>query len=150
MRFLHPAPQPIHWTSLVTSPAERSGWSITTTCWRVTSARQGATTHTVPAGFLFDWDSLPRLLVLAYAWLQGRMHHAAALHDHLYRQGAWSGVEITRGRADRLMWDAMRAEGVAMRHAIPLYLGVRVGGWWGWHKHRRARARARAEGRTDD
>lgn len=139
--------EPMHWTSLVTTPAARPGWSSTVYRWQVTSARRRGTSHTVGAGFEFDWDSLTRLLVVVYAWLKGRMRHAAALHDHLYRHGVWSGVEISRREADLLMWDAMRAEGVALRHAIPLYIGVRAGGWWSWHKHRRARARAHAEGR---
>ena len=85
-------------------------------------------TYTVPSGFTLDFDSVPRI-PFAYAWLKGRAHKSAAVHDHAY------AAQIGRKKADKLFLDAMKAEGVPRRHRWPLYWGVRSGGWFAYRRH---------------
>ncbi len=136
-------------TALVTK-ATRPGWAQTTAQFVIESARLGGR-DVVQPGFELDWDSVPRIPPL-HAWLKGRAEKAACYHDWLYRyqefrahasrlvNPGWA-VEpyaLTRRQADLAFLDAMVAEGVARRHRWPIYIGVRLGGWIGWHKHRRA------------
>lgn len=121
-------------TPLVTQ-ATRPGWATVLRPFTVHSRRMGAS-HTVPAGFPFDWDSVPRIPGV-HALTKGRAEKSACLHDHLYRVQAFDGVPISRRQADLLMFDAMKAEGTARRHRWLIYAGVRLGGWIGWRKHRR-------------
>ena len=80
---------------------------------------------TVPRGFLTDFDSIPRLPVI-FASFKGRARTAALIHDYLYSIG------FDRYLADRTFLRMMVAEGVRLRHAFPIYLGVR---WFGWLFH---------------
>lgn len=82
---------------------------------------------TVPAGFVTDLDSIPRL-PLAYSIFKHRTRTAALLHDYLYSIGH------DRLEADRIFLRFMVAEGVRCRHAIPIYLAVRALGWLFWSK----------------
>ena len=91
----------------------------------------------VPAGFVFDWDSIPRHPSIFYAFLKGRAQKAYVIHDYLY---AYPNG-ISRRTADLVMLDALREEmiegkwrGAIVRGAI--YAGVRLGGWAGWRRHR--------------
>jgi len=103
--------------------------------WRVGVARLSALV-VVPEGFLFDWDSVPRIPYI-YSRFKGRMKRAACLHDYLYVTAKAGAEKITRKDADLVMLDAMEAEGVPSYYRRILYLGVRVGGWRGWNRYRR-------------
>jgi hypothetical protein len=83
---------------------------------------------TVPEGFIFDWDSVPRL-PLVYMFLKNRTKAAAAIHDYLYEV-----KPVTRRKADILFLRAMRDEGVKWYYRFPIYAGVRIGGWLGWNR----------------
>lgn len=86
---------------------------------------------TVPAGFVCDLDSVPRLPVVF--WLaKNRTVIAAVLHDYLYRH-----QPVTRRAADILFLLAMEYEGVPTRFQVIIYAGVRLGGWIGWKRNRR-------------
>ena len=76
----------------------------------------------IPAGFLTDFDSIPRL-PLMFAAFKGRTRSAALVHDYLYSIG------FDRLAADRLFLRIMVAEGVHLRWALPIYFGVRAFGW---------------------
>ena len=119
-------------TPLVTKHL-RPGWAMVTQPFVVSSDRLGGT-HVVPAGFEFDWDSVPRL-PFVHAWLKGRAEKSACLHDHLYRYGAGPRGKISRRTADLAMLDAMKAEGVSRRHRWLIYAGIRAGGWPAWRRH---------------
>ena len=80
---------------------------------------------TVPAGFDTDLDSIPRL-PLAFSLFKHRTRTAALLHDYLYSIG------YNRLESDRIFLRFMVAEGVLCRHAIPIYLAVRLFGWLFW------------------
>ena len=80
---------------------------------------------TVPAGFVTDFASIPRLL-----WRllppTGRYTRASVVHDLLYRT---PGL-CTRAQADAVLYEAMKYPckvGFFTRWTI--WLGVRVGGW---------------------
>lgn len=76
----------------------------------------------VPAGFVTDWSSVPRLPVI-YALFGGRAKKAAVVHDYLYQTGA------EREYADSVFLAAMREQHLpAWRRAL-MWAAVRLGGW---------------------
>lgn len=90
--------------------------------------RHGRRVITVPAGFVTDYDSVPRLPFM-YWLLGGARHKAAVVHDFLYSLDGPSQLKA-RGRkwADQVYRDALRAEGVSKLTAWVMYSGVRFGG----------------------
>lgn len=77
---------------------------------------------TVPAGFLTDFASVPRL-PLTFALVGSYGHAAATLHDWLYASGAES-----RRQADAVFRRALRSSGIARWRAWVMWVGVRLGG----------------------
>ncbi|HEY0509834.1 MAG TPA: DUF1353 domain-containing protein [Blastococcus sp.] len=79
----------------------------------------------VPAGFLTDFATVPRVVV----WLIprfGRYTPAAILHDWLCTQGLRSGV-VTSREADGLFRRVMRESGVPVLRRWLMWCGVRWG-----------------------
>jgi hypothetical protein len=79
----------------------------------------------VPAGFLTDFATVPRVVV----WLIprfGRYTLAAILHDWLCTQGLRSGV-VTSREADGLFRRVMREQGVPVLRRWLMWCGVRWG-----------------------
>lgn len=77
---------------------------------------------TVPAGFITDLASVPRI-PLAF-WMTGDTAHAAAVvHDFLYSTG-----QVNRGTADAVLLEAMAVTGIPSWRRYAMYLGVRVFG----------------------
>ena len=78
--------------------------------------------YEVPAGFVTDFASVPRLL-----WPilppYGRYGKAAVLHDWLYRSAL-----VDRDEADFIFKEAMEILGVAQWKTRLLYWGVRIFG----------------------
>lgn len=93
---------------------------------------------TAPAGFVTDFDSVPRL-PLAYWLTKGRTRRAPVVHDYLYDVQEIAGVQISRRLADAIFLEAMVDEGVRPAARYAIWLGVRVGGWLPWWRHRRRR-----------
>jgi hypothetical protein len=85
------------------------------------SARVGDRTITVPAGYVTDFASVPRL-PLAYLLAGNTAHKSAVLHDYLYARG--------RGRkfADKVFLGAMEAEGIPGWRRRLMYAAVRLFG----------------------
>ncbi|RBY94895.1 hypothetical protein DQ244_06510 [Blastococcus sp. TBT05-19] len=91
----------------------------------------------VPAGFLTDFATVPRLVV----WLVprfGRYTAAAILHDWLCTEGIRSGA-VTSPEADGIFRRVMRENGVPVLRRWLMWCGVRWGalvdaerrpGWW--------------------
>lgn len=75
----------------------------------------------VPAGFVTDFASVPRL-PLAYYIAGGRGVKSATLHDHLYTE------KREREWADRVLREALVAEGEPRLIADAMYAAVRAGG----------------------
>jgi hypothetical protein len=103
--------------------------------WTFYSERLGCNV-TVEKGFEFDWDSVPRLPIV-YLLFKGRAKEEACAHDWLYVHGRACGKPIERKTADLVMHDAMVVKQRKARYKVPIYLGVRIGGWRGWNKYRR-------------
>jgi hypothetical protein len=89
---------------------------------------------TVPAGFVTDFASIPRLFWTLIPKL-GPYNMAAVIHDYLYRTqpDGW-----TRRMADEVFYDLMREDGVRASRAWTMHRAVRLGGWVNWRRARRA------------
>ncbi len=105
----------------------------------------------VPAGFISDGASIPRIFwpIIGDPW--GRYGKAAVLHDWLYqkqeryKKGLAYGTgptdvpitltSITRKEADDIFLEAMKILGVAPWRRNLMYAGVRVFGWLAWRKY---------------
>lgn len=86
---------------------------------------------TVPAGYVTDFASVPRL-PLAYLLTGNTAHRASVVHDWLYETGA-----TDRREADRIFRLAMRDSGVAGWRRALMWSAVRAAGWVPWRRHRR-------------
>ena len=82
-------------------------------------------TVTVPEGFVFDNESIPRIPIL-YAWLGRTSDRAGCIHDYLYRDGAYPPVR--RSVADDVYREANRARQIGWFARNMKKLGVRIGG----------------------
>jgi len=80
----------------------------------------------VPAGFVTDFASVPRLPL---TWLLAGdvAHQSAVLHDWLYRTGG-GPLGLSRAYCDRVFLAAMLEEGVPAWRRRLMYWGVRLGG----------------------
>ena len=96
----------------------------------------------VPAGFLTDGASVPRLLWALYPPFGGEYDRAAVVHDYLYRFAElYHGNDhghISRGQADDLMLEMMEVDGFRPSGRRTVWSGVRVGGWVSWRRYRKA------------
>lgn len=109
----------------------------------------GGTEHrwTVPAGFLFDGASIPRLArIWLGPWSLGL--GPPLIHDHGYRyrgvmpagthevvrDGRWqvNRDPWSRSGLDRLMARMMREKGVPKFRRRMAYRAIRLGGWYPW------------------
>ena len=83
---------------------------------------------TIPAGFISDFASIPRILWALLSpttgLLGGDYGKAAVVHDRLYRTKGLS----TRFQADRVLLEAMTFLKVPRLARWTIYLGVRIGG----------------------
>ena len=101
-------------------------------CWRVASpivyrsAVAGVGVVTVPAGFITDLASVPRL-PLTYLLAGGTAHVAAVIHDWLY-----ASKPVDRRTADAVFLEVMQVTGVPAWRAWLMYGAVRVAGWRAW------------------
>ena len=99
---------------------------------------------TVPAGFIFDLSSVPRLLWWLIAPFDLSVV-APLMHDFFYRYGGnpppGSVVpphDYTRAEVDRMFRNIMEAEQVAPWRRVLGYLAVRVFGFWAWRRDAKA------------
>ena len=95
--------------------------------WSLSVGREN--TFIVPAGFMTDGASTPRILW----WLLepfGRYYRSAVLHDYLYSKQA----TCSRFLADAIFRDSMYEEGVIIIVRVPMYYAVRLLGWTAWKK----------------
>lgn len=77
----------------------------------------------VPAGFVTDFASVPRI-PLAY-WLTGNTaHEAAVIHDFLYQSHL-----VTRKMADSVLFEAMGVTDIPLWRRRLIYGAVRGFGW---------------------
>lgn len=95
-------------------------WCLTTPL--VYESIKAARTIEVPAGFVSDFASVPRL-PFAYLLFAGVADEAAVVHDFLYSEGV-----MPRKLADEVFAEAMRACGTARWRSGLMWFGVRLFG----------------------
>ena len=103
------------------------------------------TTHdiTVPAGFIFDGASTPRIFWSIIPPYKGTKK-AAVVHDYLCRHVACD--KESRKRADKLFYEMLLEAGLSKLRAQLGYMGVRVGSYFGKGcNYEEIRERARPE-----
>lgn len=93
---------------------------------------------TVPAGFITDLASIPRLFHSLIP-VNGRHRAAAILHDWLFVE-----QPMTRAETDALFLRAMEEEGVRWSQRRVMWSAVRLGGWPAWRRNAAALAADRA------
>lgn len=105
-------------------------------CRSFTFIRADGESITVPENFVCDGASIPKI-----AWpisggpFEGKHRDGALVHDFLYASRRTDTREITRGEADRIFYEAMRARGVNEFHARAKYIAVH-----GWQQIRHGHA----------
>lgn len=90
-------------------------------------------TIAVPAGFVTDLASVPRL-PFAYLLTGGIAHAAAVVHDWLYTTHAIGAQPIERALADAVFREAARMCGASAFQAWLMWQGVRMGGGASWER----------------
>lgn len=118
-------------TELVIKPANHDEWELVEPldyyCYRY------ETIIVVPAGFVMDLASIPRLLTPIFP-VHGKYTRAAAIHDWLYAQrGFVKNRYFTRKECDIIFEDAMAELGVSWIKRKLMYAAVRLGGWLAWN-----------------
>lgn len=126
-----------------THPAIRDGRSLWGVERPLTYTTLAGDAITVPAGFVTDLASIPRLVSGALP-PDGPWVEAAVIHDLLYRtsgHGMWKGHRClsrakpySRAEADAVLKEAMRALGLSGWRVAAIYAGVRIGGGHGWSR----------------
>ena len=83
---------------------------------------------TVPAGFITDFASVPRIFWTIFP-PDGKYTAAAILHDFLY-----SIQDRSRKEVDRIFLIAMKSLKVPTWQRVTMYSAVRMLGWLSWNK----------------
>ena len=77
----------------------------------------------IPAGFVYDGASVPRVLSSIVPRFGGRYDRATALHDYLYTAGI-----LSRKDSDKIFYKALRSDKVRWVQAKIMYFAVRIFG----------------------
>lgn len=82
-------------------------------------------TFEVPAGFVSDLASIPKVFRTLVGRQDGPWAPAAVIHDFLYRTAI-----VPRGEADRIFREAMEElPGISWLQRWAMWAALRVGGW---------------------
>jgi hypothetical protein len=79
-------------------------------------------TFIIPAGFVTDFASVPRVPIL-YGLFGDRAHHESVPHDFIYQTHI-----TTKALADKVFLEAMKARGKSRFVRFGMYWGVVLGG----------------------
>ncbi len=88
-------------------------------------------TVTVPVGFVFDYESVPRIPII-YALLGHTSKRGGVGHDYLYRKD--SIPTVPKPIADKVYVEIMTARGNPWIIRKLKYWGVKIGGGSSYHK----------------
>lgn len=100
--------------------------------------KHGGKEYTIPAGFIFDGASIPRIAWrgIGHPFMQ-EFREAALVHDFGYDTAIFP-----RDVADAMLRDHLVANGVSKFKAGLMYAAVRTGGLFAWNRHRRLEKKA--------
>lgn len=118
-------PVPEAATALVVTPHNGRSWRLVRPLRIVTRTH----TFTVPADFVTDFASVPRLFWALFPPF-GKFTIAAVAHDHLYAGGERG---VTRKEADRVFLEIMVGDGTQVWRALIMYRMVRWFGRSSWN-----------------
>ena len=94
--------------------------------------KKGGTTIRIPAGFVSDGASIPRIFwFIVGSPLTGKYRAGAILHDFLYYSALYP-----RKRSDEIFLEAMTVLNVNKVKRTIIFWAVRIGAEWSWNKHR--------------
>lgn len=101
---------------------------------------------TIPAGSRSDLQSIPPLVWPIFGHPLDEYAVTGFFHDELYKHPD-NGVDAprTRKRCDAIYLEMNIVLGCPWWKRTGKYLGIRLGGWWGWNRYRKA-DRNREEG----
>lgn len=92
---------------------------------------------TIPAGFVTDFASVPRVPFI-YEAFGDKAHHESVPHDYLYQKHEVTiekenaqkcGLFVNRPLADQVFKEALKARKKPLSVVFGMYWGVRIGGW---------------------
>lgn len=83
---------------------------------------------TVPAGFVTDFASVPRIPIV-YELAGDTSSEASVIHDYAYTKHF-----CLRAQADAVFYEASAITGVPLWRRFIMWLGVRLFGWSHWGK----------------
>lgn len=84
---------------------------------------------TVPAGYVTDLSSIPRILWRFYPPGYTESRAPSVLHDYMYSHLHW---HMTKKQADIIFREGLLTQGMPKFRAWLFYRGVRLGGRGGW------------------
>ncbi len=92
----------------------------------------GEDTIIVPAGFISDGASIPRIFwtIIGSPW-SGKYGRAAVIHDYLYYKQIF-----TRKKSDLIFLEGMKVLGVSWWKRHLMYRAVRMASWIPWNKYK--------------
>lgn len=122
-------------THLLLEYLDGRSWSLVQPFGHATKAGHGVT---VPAGFVTDFASVPRIFWRVIGPPVGAgpgaaYGRAAVLHDYLYANPG----KRTRKFCDELFFEVMVADEVSPARRWLMWAGVRLGGWRPWNRYRK-------------
>lgn len=85
---------------------------------------------TVPAGFIFNGMSIPRILWIAFQPMDSDTIIASLIHDHLFYTKQYS-----LRRSDYIFYEVLTVCGVFWLKRILLYIGLGFGSWHAFRKN---------------
>ena len=116
-------------------------WKVIRTFRYHVGSRDSGAVITIPAGFITDFASSPRIFwSIVSPW--GKYGKAAIVHDLLYhihgfiedRPNGFTRWPVTRKEADDIFLEAMEVLGVKPWRRKLMYLAVRAFGWLAWNR----------------
>ena len=98
---------------------------------------------TVPPGFTFDGESIPRFLQPLVPPF-GQSKRGACVHDYLYRFAGYHDdygfiVPVTRSQADHVYRELILAKGLPTWRGHMRWAVLRLVGWTAWDSNRKQR-----------
>lgn len=87
----------------------------------------------VPANFITDLASIPKILWNIFEPAGKNYTRAALIHDYLYSKNC-KYTDISRKEADKIFFNIMKERGVPFWKRRLMYRGVRMFGWMFFRK----------------